>query len=337
MDAVRLYAPKDLRFETIDKAPAPGTGEVRIKVAYAGICGSDIHNFKTGAWISRSPSTAGHEFSGWVDAVGDDVGSLKPGDKVAADSRYYCGKCRNCLAGNEHLCETLGFVGEATDGGFAEYVTLPARLAVRGEPQARLDVLALAEPLAVALHALNRTGLGDTDPLLVVGCGPIGALVALASDVQSERKILVCDIDETRSATVASAANATAIALDAFDQHDNPAGEPVSYVIDTTGSVAVISHLLSKLSGATLGLVGIGSGTLDFDPVVAVEKEISIAGCHAFKDELPLAIQMLERHADRFDAFIEHRITLEETPVEFAKIVAGQAIGIKTLIEICPG
>ena len=334
MRAVRLHDKSDLRFEEIDMALTPNSGEVRVKVAFAGICGSDIHNFKTGQWITRKPSTAGHEFSGWIDTVGEGVSGLDVGDKIVADSRYFCRECIRCRTGDNHLCENLGFIGEAIDGGFAEYVTVPADYLIKCKSDMSLDVVALAEPLAVALHALKRIDIGELDPLFVIGCGPIGALIALASNLTSERENLICDQNTLRVEKVAQASNATAVTLANFDQFVNSTNAIVSHVIDTTGNVDVIGKLVSDLSGATLGLVGIGSGTLKFDPVEVVERELIIVGCHAFQDELHAAIDLLETHPERFDVFIEHRIALEDTPEEYGKIVSGQVKGIKTLIEI---
>lgn len=332
MRAVRLHDTKDIRFETIDMAADPAADEVRIKVAFAGICGSDIHNYKTGQWITRRPSTAGHEFSGWIDAVGSDVTDIKIGDKVAADSRHYCGKCPACLSGNHHLCENLGFVGEVIDGGFADYVTLPSRLVETCQPDMRLDVAALAEPLAVALHVINRILIGEGDALFIVGCGPIGALVALVSALQSPRKIYVCDLDEHRATLVAQTTGATVLGLNEF--LSRKAAPDISHIVDTTGHIGVIKPLMEKLSGVTLGLVGIGSGEISFDPVGLVEREVSVVGCHAFTHELSQAVSMLEKHTDRFLPLIQHRIKLEETPEEYEKICNGQASGIKTLIAI---
>lgn len=332
MRAVRLHDPKDLRFETIDKAADPAAAEVRIKVAFAGICGSDIHNYKTGQWITRRPSTAGHEFAGWVDAVGSDVNTVAVGDKVAADSRHYCGKCPTCLAGDYHLCENLGFVGESIDGGFADYVTLPARLVEKCKPDMRLDVAAFAEPLAVALHAINRISIGDDEPLFIIGCGPIGALVAVASSLQSSRDLFVCDLDEKRTSIVAEVTGSTVLNL--TDYLSGKAAPDLSHVVDTTGHLGVIKPLIDKLSGATLGLVGIGSGKISIDPVGLVEREVSVVGCHAFTYELPEAVAMLQDHSDHFLPLIQHRIQLEDTPSEYDKICGGQASGIKTLIEI---
>lgn len=147
MRAVRLHAIRDLRVEDVPAPAPPGAGEVTLAVTAAGICGSDLHNYATGAWITRAPSIAGHEFSGVVRAVGPGVTHLRPGQRAVVDSRYLCGDCPACRAGRGQVCENLGFLGEAIDGGFAEAVTLPGRNLIPapdGVPDAQL---AMAEPL----------------------------------------------------------------------------------------------------------------------------------------------------------------------------------------------
>lgn len=335
MRAIRLHDVGDIRFDTVELAPQPADGEVRVRVAYAGICGSDIHNFKTGQWISRRPSTAGHEFSGIVEAVGAGVTQLRPGDKVVADSRDYCGHCSKCKAGQHHLCENLGFVGETIDGGFADAVDLPERLVFQVAPDIRLHVIALAEPLAVALHALAMMDMSD-QPLLVIGCGPIGALAAIASCLTSSRDVFICDQNHDRATLVAQTANATEVAIEDFQSLSKDPVLPVCQVLDTTGHVDVIGTVLEHLTGGTLGLVGIGSGTIAFDPVHAVEREIRIVGCHAFANEMPEAIALLKDQADVFEPLLQHRIPLEEVPAEFKRIAAGKARGVKTLIKVNP-
>src|SRR3954468_1451198 len=179
MRAARLYDVGDLRIEDVPAPETPTGDEVLIRVAAAGICGSDLHNFRTGQWMSRKPSTPGHEFSGQVVAVGSAVTKFLPGDRVVADSRFWCGECTQCLAGLRHLCERLGYVGEVCNGGFAEALLLPERLLFRIDPGLDLAIAALAEPLAVALHVVKRSAPAKGAPALVVGCGPIGGLVAL--------------------------------------------------------------------------------------------------------------------------------------------------------------
>lgn len=336
MQAVRLHDKQDLRFEKIDPLQSVAEGEIRLKVAFAGICGSDIHNFKTGQWITRKPSTAGHEFAGVIHKVGKGVKGFEPGDKVVADSRDYCGTCRKCVAGKHHLCQNLGFVGESRDGGYAEFVDLPERLVFKCLPEAPLDVLALSEPLAVALHALKKIQV-DAGPVCIIGCGPIGALSAMASKLMFDRDIYLCDVNAARAAVIASASGGSVASLCDLRDLAQRTSNPLSHILDTTGSVAVISDVVSQISDATLGLVGIGSGTMEFDPVHAVERELKVVGCHAFADEMPQAIELLQSYSAEFRPLIKHRIPLAQVPSEFSEIVAGNAKGIKTLIQISAG
>jgi (R,R)-butanediol dehydrogenase / meso-butanediol dehydrogenase / diacetyl reductase len=182
MRAVRFHGVGDLRVEDVPGAAAPGAGEVRLRIRAAGICGSDLHNFKTGQWVSRLPVTPGHEFAAEVLDVGAGVAGLKPGDLVVADSRAPCGRCDNCRAGRQNLCGTLGYVGEVCDGGFAEQVTLPAAGVLQVARGLPAEVAALSEPLGVALHVIRRLEPAKGEPVLIAGAGPVGGLVTLLLD-----------------------------------------------------------------------------------------------------------------------------------------------------------
>ncbi|TKD44940.1 MAG: dehydrogenase, partial [Mesorhizobium sp.] len=189
MKAARLHAAGDLRVEDVPSPGEPAPGWVRLRVTAAGICGSDLHNFRTGQWISRVPSVAGHEFAGEVTAVGAGVSQLASGDRVIADSRFWCGECPACRAGLHNVCARLGFVGEVCDGGFAEETELPARLLLRHDPALDPAIAAMAEPLAVALHAVRRLSAPAGVPVLIAGCGPIGGLAALLLSRHGERPV----------------------------------------------------------------------------------------------------------------------------------------------------
>ena len=174
MKAVRLHAQNDLRVESVPAPQAPAAGWVALDIIAAGICGSDLHNFRTGQWITRSPSIPGHELIGRVSALGGGVADLAIGDRVVADSRFWCGGCAACTAGDQHLCERLGFIGEICDGGFAEKTVLPRRLLHRLPEDLADDAAVMAEPVAVALHAVRRLRIEHDAPVLIAGCGPIG-------------------------------------------------------------------------------------------------------------------------------------------------------------------
>ena len=144
MKTARYYGIEDIRYEEL---PVPNCGEkdVLIKVAYAGICGSDLHIYKKGMFIQNIPETMGHEFSGTVIKTGSKVHSLQAGDRVTANPMVTCGNCIACRTGHRGSCETLGFIGEVRPGCFAEYIALPQEDVIKAPPDIDLKKLALAE------------------------------------------------------------------------------------------------------------------------------------------------------------------------------------------------
>ena len=337
MKAVRLHAVRDLRFEEVDGPPQPGPGEVLIDVEAAGICGSDLHNFSTGQWISRSPSIAGHEVCGRVAAVGADVSEFRTGDAVVADSRFWCGECDNCRSNDRNSCASLGFIGEVCDGGFAEQMLLPARLVIKRPDDLPASLAAMSEPLAVALHALGKLSVEPGAPVLVVGCGTIGGLCALALSRRHGGPILLADRNAERAEAVARASSGTVVALEREAIAEALGGKSIRFAIDATGSIAALSATIEIMgSNSRLVLVGISHGKLDLDPNLLVEREITLLGSHAFKDELPDAIAMAGELSAVLPQFINEAVRLEEVPDAFQRLLAGQARGLKTIIEIAP-
>ena len=330
MKAVRLYKAGDLRVEDVPEPGEPEAGWVRLDVTTAGICGSDIHNYRTGQWISRSPSTGGHELTGVVTAVGADVEGFKPGDTVVADSRFWCGECPACRKGRHHLCAKLGFIGEACDGGFAEQTVLPARLLAHISPDIDPAIAAMTEPLAVALHAVKRLNPKPGDPVLVLGCGPIGGLAALVLSRRHDGPLLLADRNAERAALVARVTGGTVVDLSAMETR--PLG-----AIEATGSVAALKQLVDIMEpGGAVALVGIFHGRLDIDPNIFVERELSFIGCHAFDDELPEAIALLSTLQGQLAQLIDHELTLDEVPAAYERLMAGKATGLKTIIRVRP-
>ncbi|HEY9216262.1 MAG TPA: zinc-binding dehydrogenase [Ancylobacter sp.] len=331
MKAVRLYKAGDLRVEDVRAPGEPEAGWVRLDVTAAGICGSDIHNYRTGQWISRSPSTGGHELTGVVTAVGASVEGFKPGDTVVADSRFWCGECPACSKGRHHLCTNLGFVGEACDGGFAERTVLPARLLAHVSAETDPAIAAMAEPLAVALHAVKRLAPKAGDPVLVLGCGPIGGLAALVLSRTHDGPLLLADRNAERASLVARVTGGRVIDIE-VPLDPKPLG-----AIEATGSVAALQRLAEVMEpGGTVALVGIFHGRLDIDPNIFVERELSFIGCHAFDDELPESIALLGALQAELGQLIDREITLDEVPAAYERLMAGTATGLKTIIRVGP-
>lgn len=335
MRAVRLYAKGDLRVEDIQRPRVTEPGWVLVRVSHAGICGSDLHNFRTGQWISRSPSTAGHEFTGIVLEAGAGTTGLRPGDRVSGDSMFWCGACEACRSGQHQLCETLGFVGEVCDGCFAEEVVLPERLLHRIPEGLPSRIAATAEPFAVALHAVRRLRLQAGEPVLVAGCGPIGGFAAVVLKHLGLGPVLIADQNAARATLVSRVTGATVTAIDRGQIGTALPGRRLKAAIDATGSIAALRAILAALpGGGSVALVGISHGRLDLDPNQLVERELSLIGCHAYENELPEAIGLLPACATMIEPLIAREISLDEVPDTYARLATGQATGLKTLIRI---
>jgi (R,R)-butanediol dehydrogenase/meso-butanediol dehydrogenase/diacetyl reductase len=334
MRAARLYAAGDIRVEDIDIPGPLASGWVRVAITAAGICGSDLHNFRTGQWITRSPSVAGHEFAGVVTEVGADVAEFTAGDTVIADSRFWCGECPACQSGRHNICDHLGFVGEICDGGFAEQTALPARLLVKHDPALDPAVAAMAEPLAVALHAVRRQAVPAGEPVLVIGCGPIGGLAALVLSRLHDGPILVCDRNADRAGLVARVAGASHVTLDTESFRNVLSGRVLRYALDATGHIDVLMRVLALLGGGgSLTLVGITHGRIDLDPNMLVEREIALIGCHAFAGELPEAVAMLPVLSGALTKLIDREIAIDALPRAYERLLAGNATGLKTIVR----
>lgn len=326
MRVARLYGIGDLRVEAVPEPTTPTGSDVLIKVLAAGICGSDLHNFKTGQWLSRTPSTPGHELAGEVIAVGPDVRKFKPGDRVVADSRVACGNCPACRRGSPNLCQKLGFVGEVCDGGFAEMTLLPESIVLTIDAALPPAVAAMAEPLAVALHAVNRLTPERGEPILIAGAGPIGGLVALVLAREGFGPLYIVDRNEARQRLVAEVTGASPATLD-----DAP---PTRFAVDATGSAAVAAALAARsASGARIVFVGIFHERLTIDPNLIVEREIDLVGCGAFAGELPLAVARLPAYAADLARYVEGPISLADVPNAYQNLIAGKAQKLKKIID----
>ena len=297
MRAVVIHAAKDVRVEERDAGPI-GPGQVAVRIEAGGICGSDLHYFNHGGFGTvrlREPMILGHEIAGTITAIAPDVSSVSAGDRVAVNPSRPCRACRYCLEGLPNQCLAMRFYGSAMpmphiQGGFREVLVCDAVQCERASVSA--SELALAEPFAVALHAVSRAGPLLGRRVLVTGCGPIGALAVAAARHAGAGEIIVTDV--------------VALASDDLHAH-NTFAEPnalASYAADK-GSVGVMFECSGNERALRLGLdllqprgtlvqLGLG-GDVALPQNIVVAKELAIVGSFRFHAEFALAVQLIDK------------------------------------------
>ncbi len=188
--AVRYYAPKDIRYEEINIAPL-NEGEVLVKIEAALTCGTDVKTLKRGhpVLIKTTPSGFGHELSGTIVQVADDVQNFKAGDRVVAANSAPCGECFFCRKNEENLCENLNFL----NGAYAQYITIPKRIVDKNlliiPEGVNFKQAAFCEPLSNVVHGIERTPIKKGDTVGIIGIGPIGLLFARLAKLKGARVI----------------------------------------------------------------------------------------------------------------------------------------------------
>ena len=204
MKAAVLHNAKDLRVQEVNE-PGVLSKQVKVKVEWAGICGSDLHAYLHGLSMDphpitgkKPPLTLGHEFSGTIVEIGEGITKFKIGDRVAIEPLIYCGECYACKRGYYNQCYKVGFVGLNCDGGFAEYVVVDENMLHVLPDNVSFEEGALIEPAAVSFYAVRESKLKPGDSVAIFGAGPIGLLTLLSAKAAGATKIIVVDLSKER-------------------------------------------------------------------------------------------------------------------------------------------
>ncbi|QLD10314.1 2,3-butanediol dehydrogenase [Microbacterium oleivorans] len=298
MKAAVFHAKEDLRVEEVEE-PSVGAGQVKLKNAYAGICGSDLHVYYapeaagltldephpvTGAQL---PQILGHEFAGTVVEVGAGVEGVSVGDRAAVWPVYYCGTCPACEKGMFNACQRIGFHGLSSHGGgMAEYTTVPASMLHALPENVDLRMGALVEPMSVAWHAVERSRVAPGQTAIVAGAGPIGIGVWFALKARGIDRVLVSEPSASRRETIAAlgakvvdpVAGDLAVAVAELSE-----GRGADVAFDAAGAgPAITSGLASLVPGGRLVVVAIHERAMEFSPTQLVMAETEIAGALAY-------------------------------------------------------
>ena len=306
--------------------PQPTADRARVRIAFCGVCGSDLHRFRGD--LPLITVTPGHELSGVVDAVGPDVSSLRVGDQVAVEPLVPCRACRYCHSGHHQLCPRAEFLAADVDGGFAEYVVLPELMLHRLPPTVSLARAALAEPLAVALHALRLGGVGRGSTVCLLGAGTIGLLVLQAARASGAGRVFIT-ASRPHQAELARRLGADAVvdsgAHVAEDMLRLTDGEGADAVIETVGGHAPTPAQavdVARRRGRVV-VVGAFATPQPFDFRTLVMKELTLVGSHTYdfgpdlRRDFEVARSLIATGAVNLDRFVDRQFPLSRIDEAF--------------------
>jgi L-iditol 2-dehydrogenase len=340
--ALLLAAPGALEYVDVPE-PEVGADEVLVRVAAAGICGSDVHGMDGSSGRRVPPLVMGHEAAGVIEAVGGSVAGFSPGDAVTFDSTIWCGRCAFCREGVVNLCDDRRVLGVSTgeyrrDGAFAERVVVPARVVYALPAGLSMVEAALTEPLAVALHAVSRTPLVEDDEALVVGCGVIGLLVIAAVRQAGCKRIIAVDLSPSRLAR-ATAMGATDVVTagsdDVVEQLQaltDGRGPDVAFEAVGIGSTVALA-IAAVRKGGTVVLVGNVVPAVELPLQWVVSRQLTLLGSAASCGEYPRALELIASRAVDVAALVSEVAPLADGAEWFDRLRAPQTPLLKVVLE----
>lgn len=314
---------------------------VKIRVAYTGICGSDIHTFKGEYNNAATPVILGHEFSGQVVAIGPDVRKIQVGDRVTSETTFEtCGECRFCESKNYNLCTQRKGLGTQADGSMTDYVLsreeschlLPETVSYKGA--------ALTEPLACCVHAaLEKTSISEGDVALVIGPGPIGLLLAQVIKAQGAI-VIMSGVTQDRHRLALAKEIGIDVVIDSLTENleesvmDVTQGYGVDRVFDCSGAIRAVNQALPLTSKAgvfvQVGLFGEKMNSMDQE--VIIQREIEYVGSRSQKpSSWVIALQLLARGEIQIEKMMTKVYELKDWRQAFEAVMAGNEI--KVLLE----
>ena len=341
MKSIVIHAAKDLRIE--DRAvEEPATGQVQIKLAAGGICGSDLHYFNHGGFGAirlKEPMILGHEVSGYITKMGAGVEDLKVGQLVAVSPSRPCYTCKYCQEGMHNQCLNMRFYGSAMpfphiQGAFREVLVADAKQCVVADGLSAAQA-AMAEPLAVTLHATRRAGEMLAKTVLVTGCGPIGVLSILAARRAGAVRIVATDLSDF-TLSIAKKVGA--------DEVVNTAKEPSAleqFTIDkgtfdvlyecSGAQPALVAAIAAMRPRGKIIQLGLG-GDMTLPMMAITSRELSLMGSFRFHEEFAMGVSLMRKGLIDVKPLMTHTVELAEAKSGF-ELASDRSQAMKVHIE----
>jgi len=342
MKALLLTGASTFEFTEFPDPPL-GPGQVRIAVKACGICGSDIHGMDGRSGRRIPPLIMGHEAAGFIAEVGAGVTGWNPGDRVTFDSTEFCGECPECERGNINLCANRRVLGVSCadyrrHGCFAEQVVLPTRILHRLPDSLTFDQAAFAEPVAIALHAVNLAPPDFDKPAIVIGAGLIGLLIVQALKARGWSRVIAVDLDESRLELARQLGAAETFVANrhnlAAHLREICGGDGAGVALEAVGAGAPVDLAIRSVGkGGTVVLVGNLQPNVTVPLQEIVTRQISLRGSCACAGEYPEAIQRIGDGSIRVERLLSATAPLAEGATWFHRLTNPKEGLLKVILK----
>ena len=338
MRAATIVKAGEIRVVEMPDPPAPGPGQVLVKVKLTGICGSDVHILHGENPFATLPRVFGHEFCGVVEAVGEGVAELAPGDHVVGEPIVSCGSCYACRHGRPNVCSELKVMGVHIEGGCREYLILDADKAHRIDPTVPWHCAVLAEPMTIGLQATSRGGVLPGDVVLIMGSGTIGLCCLAAAKSKGAVCITTDILPEKLEYARKLGADHT------IDVTREDLAERVREITGGMGPNVILDGVCAKWSleqavemvsvaGRVVEL-GFGPVASEIPHVTIMKKEVSLMGTRLQAGKFPQAVKLVEEMRETLDDFVTQRYPLDKVDEAFTMAVEHPEKVRKIVIEL---
>jgi len=334
-----MTVPGEIAFREVEK-PIPRSDEVLIRVRRIGVCGSDVHVFHGQHPYTDYPVVQGHEVSGTIAELGEEVTGFEVGEKVTFTPQVTCGHCYPCLHGMYHICESLKVMGFQTDGAAQAFFPVDAEKVLKVPDHVSLDQAAMVEPVAVAVHALSRGGGVRGKKVLVLGAGTIGNLVGQVAKALGARAVMITDVNAYRLD------KARACGLDfAVNPHEEHLEEGIlsnfgpdraDLMLECVGVQETITQAIELArKGTTIVVVGVFGEKPRVDLGLVQDHELSLVGTLMYqKRDFEQAIELMAGGELNLDEMITHHVAFEDYREAYRIIDEADGEAMKVMVTL---
>jgi 2-desacetyl-2-hydroxyethyl bacteriochlorophyllide A dehydrogenase len=325
MKTFLLFGPQDIRLSE-KSIPNHGADEVLVKPKFMGICGSDVHYYRhgfCGNYVPKKPFALGHEFSGIIHSIGENVQGLKVGDEVAVDPSMPCRICKHCCSGHYNLCLSMKYFGSAScdphiDGSMAQFVVVPAANCYVLPSGITMAQASLLEPLCVAMHAVRQAGRIAGSSILITGGGPIGQLILRVVKAFGSFDITVSDVDEfSREFALKSGASHV---VNPLDENAWKSSAGFDIVFEASGVPSALANGIQVVRrGGTVVLVGTLPEQFSIPGNLIMNRELKLHGSFRFANVFEDSMKLVSAGIINLEGIVTDVFRFEDIPMAMEK------------------